>query len=275
LTLLTAAGASLCQATTLFQNGAESVASIQDAMTQGLFSFLSQDGGGLVEVSTHYAHSGSKSFRFCYSQNEAQAAAEIRLPSGQKHVFFQWWELRERAGDFTGAHDYDWAGEKFNRLRSSIIQTTGVDYPLGWSASTNGQGSFGTSALDGPGNIGMFGNSTASNGADLFSFYYPMPRGEWHRFEVEINLGSVGTANGAARIWVDGVMKAEKTNVDLLPKNDANIDLIWLGGWYSGSSAPLAQSCRYVDDVIIANTGPIGGAAPSAVPEPPQDVTVQ
>jgi hypothetical protein len=273
LLFLTAAFAPLSQAATLFTHGAENLTSVQAGLSQGLFNFLSTDGGGLVELSSNYAHTGSKSFRFCYSKNEAQAALEIKLSSGQRHVYFQWWELRERKGDFVGANDYDWAGEKFNRMRSAVIGTTGVDYPLGWTASSG----FGSSGLDEGGNIQLFGNSTASNGADLMTFKYAMPRGQWHKFEVELDLGTLGTANGLGRLWIDGALKAERTNVVLLPKTNATIDTIWLGGWYSGSSGPIAPACRYVDDVIIANTGPIGGSvpAPTVAPNPPENVSVQ
>jgi hypothetical protein len=262
----------------LFSNGAESVSSVATAASQGLFSDVS-DNGGTVSISSNYAHSGTKSFRFCYGNNEAQAALEVVFPTGQKHVFLQWWELRERAGDFPGAQNFDWAGEKVMRLRSKVIENTGVDYPLGWAANTGGVDSFGTPGLDNAGILTIFGNSTASNGRDLVSLEYPMARGEWHQFQMELDLGTLRTANGAARLWIDGKLKGQATSVNLLPSVDATIGIVWIGGWYSGSAGPNpSPACRYVDDIVISTTAADGGAGVTSnppVPNPPTDVTVR
>lgn len=241
----------------LFADDAENYTSIADAVARGPWAGYE----GNVSISRNYAKSGTQSYRVCYVANEAQAFVEIDLGAGVKHLFLRWWELREKAGDFPGAVDYDWAGEKFNRIRSRIIGTTGLDYPLGWgSAGANPFGGPGTT--DG-GEISLFGNSVAAQapggGGYVTSFNYNMPRGEWHLFEVEINLGTFGQANGEARIWVDNVLRAERRNVVLLPKNDASLEIIWMGGWYSGSGNPSGgPACRYFDDIVVSRSR-IGG----------------
>jgi hypothetical protein len=265
----------IASAGVLFSDGAEGYTSADDAVARGPWANYDQSGGS-VAPSKNYAHTGSQSLRICYGSNEAQAYMGIQLRPGMSHLFFRWWELRERAGDFSGAVDYDWAGEKFNRLRSATIGTTGVDYPLGWGAAGGGFGSSGTTDA---GAIGIFGNSTASNGADMFSYNYPMRRGEWHMFEVEYDLGTVGSANGSLRMWIDDKLVAQRTGVTLLPKTTATIDDIWVGGWYSGNGDPAGgKACRYVDDVVVS-TSKIGfgdgGSSPSApAPNPPTQETV-
>lgn len=89
------------------------------------------------------------------------------------------------------------------RLRSLTLGSTGVDYPLGWEAIT-GQG--GTAGTDGPGPLVIFGNSPASNGSDELRAQPNIQRGQWNMYEVEINLGPLGQANGACRIWVNDVL---------------------------------------------------------------------
>lgn len=242
-----------------FSDGAEGYTSAADAVARGPWTGVDQ-AGGTAGPSKNYAHTGTQSIRVCYSSQEAQAYMEIQLPK-LKHVFFRWWELRERAGDFSGAQNYDWSGEKFNRMRSAEIGSTGVDYPLGWPAKGGG---FGSPGVTDSGPIQLFGNSTASNGADLFSYNYNMVRGTWHMFEMELDLGTVGNANGAARLWIDDQLVASRTSVNLLPRTTATIDRIWVGGWYSGAQ-PANTSCRYIDDIVVSDQK-IGG---SVTPPPP------
>jgi len=249
----------LASAETYFSDGAEGYTSASDAVSRGPWTAVDQS-GGTAGPSKNYAHSGTQSIRVCYSAQEAQAYMEITLPK-LTHVFFRWWELREKAGDFSGAQDYDWSGEKFNRLRSATIGSTGIDYPLGWPAKGGG---FGSPGVTDSGPIQLFGNSTASNGSDLFSVNYAMTRGQWHMFEFELNLGTAGSANGSARLWIDDKLVTERTNVNLLPKTSATIDRIWVGGWYSGAQ-PANNSCRYIDDIVVASTK-IGGTVPSVPP---------
>lgn len=207
---------------------------------------------GDVSISTHYAHSGTRSLRVAYAADESAAHLELRIPGGADHLFCRWWELRERAGDFPGAQDYDWGGEKLNRFRSNEIGVEpdgGLDYPLGWVAD----GGFGLPGTQGGGDIQLFGNSEASNGAIHFSHPYAMARGEWHSIELELDLGTRGEADGAGRLFIDGALAAEAVDVMLRPETDATIDQIWIGGWYSNSGVDPDPSpaVRYVDDVVV------------------------
>jgi hypothetical protein len=249
-----------------FSNTASTVTSISAALSSGTWSRVDGD----VALSSSYVHDSAKqSYRLSYPANESQAFLGVKLPSGKKHVFLRWWELRERAGDFSGAKDYDWSAEKTVRFRSASIGSTGVDYCLGWEADS---GQRGTSGTDGPGDFVIFGNSSASNGSELVRVRPKgISRGEWNMYEVEINLGTVGQANGATRIWVNDVLVGEKTNVVMLPSNDASIEEIWIGGWYSGLSPSPSPARRYIDDVVVADQH-VGGAKPR--PKSPTGVSV-
>ncbi|MBX5461133.1 MAG: hypothetical protein IRZ28_08585 [Steroidobacteraceae bacterium] len=259
------AGAS---AATLFSDNADSVSSVSAALGSGLWARIE----GNVAISKNYAHSGTQSYQLSYNANEAQSFLGVRI-AGRKHVFLRWWELRERAGDFPGAQDYDWSAEKTIRFRSATIGSTGVDYCVGWEAAGS---QVGTSGTDGPGQMVIFGNSSASNGRDLLRVTPSFERGKWYMFEVEIDLGTRGQSNGALRIWQNDKLLGQVTGVNLLPSTDANIEEIWVGGWYSGLSPNPSPARRYVDDIVVADAK-IGGydGKPPVVPNPPTSVSVQ
>ena len=273
--------ASLGHATTFFSNTADQLSGgITTALSTGTWARME----GAVQMSSNYTHDGHKhSYMLSYATLEAQSFLAIDLPVGQKHLFLRWWEVREKAGDFSGALNYDWSAEKSMRFRSLTIGTTGVDYPVGWEAIT-GQG--GTSGTDGPGPLVIFGNSPASNGSDELRAQPNIQRGQWNMYEVEINLGTVGQANGACRIWVNDVLIGQTANVVMLPTNDATIQEIWVGGWFSGQAPNPAPARRYIDEVVLSDQhigfagtgGSSGTPAPPPVavtPDPPTSVTVQ
>ena len=268
---------SLGHATTYFSNTADQLpGGINTAVSSGIWARMEGD----VQLSSNYTHDGHKqAYMFSYPVLEAQSFLGIDLPAGQKHLFLRWWEVREKAGDFPGALDYDWSAEKAMRFRSLTIGSTGVDYPLGWEAIT-GQG--GTAATDGPGPLVIFGNSPATNGKDELRAQPNIQRGQWNMYEVEINLGSVGQANGACRIWVNDVLIGQTTNVVMLPTNDADIQEIWVGGWFSGQTPNPAPARRYIDEIVLADqhigfagTGTSIIPPQPVVPNPPTSVSVQ
>lgn len=218
---------------------------VNDAISNG--PWVEVDGG--AQISTDYAHSGSKSLKVCYAGNEHQAYLALDMPgvvfgtnNGQTHVFVRWYELR--------SPQYDWSGEKLIRVMGFYAnQNVTLDYPLGWVAN----GGWGQPGTNDAGEIQMFGNSVASNGLIHFSHYYNMPRAEWHSFEYEIQLGDPGKANGSTRLYIDDVKAAEATGLKLRDSN-FTLDRIWMGGWYSGGNAPEpSPACRYIDDVVVSN----------------------
>jgi len=262
-------GSASVNAAILFSDKADNHTSLQNALSKGAWAYAE----GEVAISTNYARPGSKqSYQLAYRYNEAQSFLAIRLPQGKKRIFVRWWEVRERSGDFPGALDYDWSAEKTIRIRSATIGSTGIDYCLGWEAAGSQRG---TSGTDGPGQMVLFGNSTASNGTDLLRVTPGIQRGQWNMYEVEVNLGTQGQSNGAVRIWVNDKLLGERTNLNLLPRTNANIEEIWIGGWYSGLSPNPSPARRYVDDIVVSDSKIGGTVSNDKTPMPPTEVTVQ
>lgn len=232
-------------------------ASASDAIKNGPWSRVEGD----ATISTQHAHSGSKSLKVCYHANEQISYLGFQNPKdksriGAKNIILGWWEYRPA--------DYDWSGEKFNRV-SGLFPNGNVtlDYPLGWVAD----GGWGQPGTNGPGEIQMFGNSVYSNGKNHFSVVYKMPRQQWHYFEYEINLNDVGVSNGSASLRVDNQLLAQKTNIELRYDNTHTLDVVHMGGWYSGGNNPEpSPACRYIDDVTLTFTK--SGTAPPNPPVP-------
>jgi len=95
-----------------------------------------------------------------------------------------------------------------------------------------------------------------------FTFANPANIGRWVCFEMEVQLNSPGSADGAYRLWIDDELKAERINLDLrgtqtYQMNEAMLDCYWNGG------APRVQS-RFYDNFAIATTR-IGLDSPSTL----------
>lgn len=81
---------------------------------------------------------------------------------------------------------------------------------------------------------------------DRGAFY--LPRGRWFSVEQEIVLNKPGQSDGAARLWIDGRLKIERTDLvwrtmDALTLTGALIDASY-GGMESAAFAPAATSLK-------------------------------
>ena len=89
--------------------------------------------------------------------------------------------------------------------------------------------------------------------------------GEWYCFEIYMKMGtSVGSANGIMRWWVNGALKAERTNI-VWDNNNSTSHQGWT--WFnfnenqsyvSNADGPLGLDYAYIDydDMVIYNQTP-------------------
>jgi hypothetical protein len=68
----------------------------------------------------------------------------------------------------------------------------------------------------------------------------------WHQYEIEVQLNTVGQANGWQRIWVDGVLKIEHVNVRY--RTTAGMKL-WAVTFDTGHLQ--GTGALYVDDLVV------------------------
>lgn len=257
-------GASVVIAVPWFSDDLEAWVDADDAVASGPWSLHDDNRGSSVEISGDVFFSGSKSLKVCYLDNEHQSFLAFDAPNldsslheiggthtGVDHLYLRWQEYRPT--------NFDWAGEKFNRIQGVFSNgNVSLDYPLGW-ASAEGAGGFGAPGTTEPGAIQFFGNSQYSNPLNHFSHNYVITREEWHVFELEIRLNTLGKTNGSSRLWIDDVLVASAENISLR-EDSYTLDRIWMGGWYSGIGDPdPSPACRYIDDVMASDrsmTGP-------------------
>ena len=81
----------------------------------------------------------------------------------------------------------------------------------------------------------------------------------WYCIETEIKLNTaapVGPWNGEWRVWIDGVLKIEKTDVNLRGNlSGAKITKFWVGGpWSNLGADPSVTAIRYIDEVVYSTT---------------------
>jgi uncharacterized protein YjdB len=77
--------------------------------------------------------------------------------------------------------------------------------------------------------------------------FAPAP-GVWHHFEIEVKLNDVGTDNGWAKTWVDGVLKVEHRGVRYRTTPDMKLWAATFEAW------PMSTGAWYVDDVVITGS---------------------
>lgn len=80
--------------------------------------------------------------------------------------------------------------------------------------------------------------------------------GGWHCIETQVRLNDLGASNGVFRVWIDGVLDAERTGLNWVGAyDDYGINTVTLDNYWNGG-APRAQS-RYFDNLVVS-TQPIG-----------------
>jgi len=209
-------------------------------------------------VGTADAFNGTRALRQTYQVGQVDAGWVVKKPSAgfPDRLFMRWYHKFE-AG-FQGFPP------KMARIRQRRVDWSSPMEVHCWLDTSAQYG--GTVVLDVKAE-----HSSQQNGSGWlsvlrtdFTFANPANIGRWVCFEMEVQLNTPGQANGHYRLWIDDVLKAERTGVDLRGSqtygiNEAMLDCYWNGG------APRVQSRSY--DAFVIATQKIG-------PEPGGTLTV-
>lgn len=75
--------------------------------------------------------------------------------------------------------------------------------------------------------------------------------GPWYCIEAHVRLNDAGSSNGAFRVWIDGVLDAERTDLNWVGAyDDFGINVVTLDNYWN-AGAPKAQS-RYFDNLVVS-----------------------
>jgi hypothetical protein len=154
-----------------------------------------------------------------------------------------------------------------------------------WRFSLQGPEQIDTQAQNAPNGFSLiyFLNGGGGGGGSVF---YPnvtqLPTGRWFKLEFYSRLNDPGVANGETILWIDGVEKLRRSNVNL-GATSSNFDELHLTTNYAsvGLCPNNNENCNwYMDDVQVWNGCPSGSSckgAPSSSPvnlAPPSNLKV-
>ena len=83
-----------------------------------------------------------------------------------------------------------------------------------------------------------------------FSYRDPVNIGRWICHEMQIKNNTPGQADGVLRVWADGELLVERTDVDLRGHTDGDLNEVMLDAYWNEGS-PRAQS-RFYDNFVIS-----------------------
>ena len=111
---------------------------------------------------------------------------------------------------------------------------------------------------------------------------YSVPNNKWISFELHVKLNTPGKNDGLVELYIDGVLKAKKYNINIRDKYSYKINSALVGGWYSNSGKSSNQwNYRYIDDVVIStepinnNSNTSSGSSSSNGSLPPQYISTK
>jgi hypothetical protein len=89
-----------------------------------------------------------------------------------------------------------------------------------------------------------------------------LERNQWYSIEQYIRLNQPDKNNGIFRVWLDGRLLFEKTNLRLRTADKLHIEWVWLNVYHGGAEVSLQDMHLYFDNVVVARSyvGPIANA---------------
>jgi len=211
-------------------------------------------GGGQVSISTAKAHSGTHSmFYNPTGGGDSTNPPALNLPNMQSVYATWWWWIPSTLG-YSGA---GWHTFRFSKR-------SGNDFNGGGQLDTG----FGSSSGQ------SFDIDVLTPGADSLGKYHSLfnsPTNQWFKFEILSILNTGGLNNGTLKIWINGAIVANFTNVFYRPNGSSFVYDTFraVTNLYGATSA----SYWYIDDLEIWDGIPGGGVdlpPPAPNQRPPQ-----
>lgn len=126
--------------------------------------------------------------------------------------------------------------------------------------------------------IGGYGTLTCGDGLKLNygGFNHKFVPGQWHTLEQQIKLNTPGRQDGVIRVWLDGKLALERTNIPwrTVDNKTMKIGNLFMSSFFGGNSqdwAPKSDQYVLMDNFVIAKNYigvPGKVAAPTPMPSP-------
>ncbi len=215
----------------------------------GDFNSIGSEGVTLSE--NGISRSGGQAMEITYRKNEQQAGATLNIKEDVVH--YRAYMYFDKGFDFG-------QGIKIGRVSgfNESKQENDIDIILLAGSKAGDQ-----CGVNDMGFLSLHFNGRPA-GYDWGSIEAPISfqRERWYAIEFQVSLNQAGKSNGIARIWVDGEMVAERTDINIRGNlSDAvKLNRLRVGGWYSNSARgnkcvdPSQPSRLYLDDIAVSRT---------------------
>jgi hypothetical protein len=88
---------------------------------------------------------------------------------------------------------------------------------------------------NGLGRVYAYLPSSITYGTPIFEGKFSFRAGQWHRVTEEVTMNQPGLSNGAVRLWLDGVLVGEKTDLMIRTIDNLKIDGIFFDYFFGGN----------------------------------------
>lgn len=244
VTTLTGTGIAIPPPTVLFQFPASSTAVVPP------WDFAN----GAVTLSTNptYAHGGNNSAEFHYTGcTDCNVWVDKVITPGHTHVFMRGYVyFRTPAGGLDTAIKQRKIMWESDDLGGGTH--TGPDLVLNTWSGAGGSPTPGQLWLQASAN-----ESACSGTIPTVWEIYPFSWDTLYSVETELQLNTSGNSDGIRRIWVNGTLVDNETNINLIGTCGTTLTFFSVGRQYENFPGPTDEY-RNWSDVIISATGPIG-----------------
>lgn len=216
-------------------------------------------GGPDTQISTTKAYSGTKAARFYFKTGQSgdenwNARISVNTPTtvltdGTTEIWMSCWAYYGEAADNPSGEDFSWSRENTAKapvqkhLRMRWGDSSSPDTNYGWGSIYETSSKAPRGDLEFTSNINIFQNQSPTA---------VMTVGEWRKMELYIKTGST-TSTGRIKMWVDDVLKIDRTVQTIDPNVDRMTEAIIRSVWNGGS--PKNQY-MWIDDFRMSTDGP-------------------
>ena len=109
--------------------------------------------------------------------------------------------------------------------------------------------------------------------------------GQWHRFQIYVYYGTAGNNDGILKVWVDGALRQNRTNLQLRSTSTGRFSRLTIGHWHQGEifgycTESTGKKCGWqLDDLEVWDGNPSASGIPIETnlknPSPPQQLIIK